>query len=311
MKSKMFLNNVTAIDLAYIDDTGAVIGDSINPKIIVTGDVDPTEKVVVDFSSIKKDIKGIIDAKYSGFDHKLWLVEGYSKYSLSDNPMTPPGVTYVLTPKMSIAAPRDAFKLVKARSEVPQTFIDIAMNCMVFELEDELRIKYPNINLRIELGFDDDFISSPDMDTELHPFRYVHGLKDSTSWGCQNIAHGHLSFLAATANPDANLREVEMCLQSIAAELDGKVFVNNANIFAKHRDFTVIGYTTPRGEFAMSMTSEYVEESALFLDTETTVEYLALFVATKYKDKLEKARVEKLYVSEGLNKGAVIYLEDI
>jgi hypothetical protein len=38
-----------------------------------------TEKVVVDFSTVKKSIKEIIDHKETGFDHKLWVIEGWSK----------------------------------------------------------------------------------------------------------------------------------------------------------------------------------------------------------------------------------------
>src|SRR5574343_1490291 len=83
MKSSIFLSDLTVVDHAYINSQGQVIGGSFNPGFIVSGEVDPVEKVVVDFSTIKKDVKYSIDKHiddyhHNGFDHKIWFIEGYS-----------------------------------------------------------------------------------------------------------------------------------------------------------------------------------------------------------------------------------------
>lgn len=297
MKSKMFLNNVTAIDCAYIDNKGMIIGDSINPLFVVSGEIDEAEKVVVDFSTIKKDIKGVIDAKYSGFDHKLWVIKGYSDCIVEDA-----GLNYVIvSPLLRISVPKDAVKIITG-GEYGE-FIGAARTQVEAELIDELRITYPKVNIDIEVSFDDRFWGNLENQTSMVPFRYVHGLKGSTSWGCQNIAHGHLSFISAKTT---NFRETEMLLHAIAAEIDGSIFVWDQNVTQLTGDGVTLSYDTDRGHFSMEVDSVYAEGNMIILNTETTVEFLAEAIARQYHDSLLAAGVTELYVSEGLNKGAVV-----
>ena len=81
MRSTMFLSDVTVLDHAYIDDSGFIVGGSFHPCFNVSGEIDGTEQVVVDFSAIKKQIKALIDSKETGYDHKLWIIEGFSNIS--------------------------------------------------------------------------------------------------------------------------------------------------------------------------------------------------------------------------------------
>lgn len=307
MKSKMFLNDVTVIDAAYIDDEGRIIGDSVRPKFAVSGNVDEKEGVVVDFSAIKKNIKNIIDAKYSGFDHKLWLIEGYSNYTLADEKTYPANIK-VNTPYVTIDAPKSAFKFIQSTG-VPGDYIGDIMRQLVDELTAELELLYPTVNLEIDLWFGDDFMDNPAMDTSLVPFRYTHGLKNSTSWGCQNIAHGHLSYLAASTTDDANNRAVEMLLHEIASELDKSIFVWGENVTALSPDSVTVEYTSDRGTFKMVVEGSYAATHMLILPTETTVEFLADAIATQYRDLLTAVGVVDLYVSEGLTKGAVVNIQ--
>ena len=52
-----FLTHVSCVDHAYIDNNGCVVGGSFHPNFIIGGTPDPVEKVVVDFSTVKKDVK--------------------------------------------------------------------------------------------------------------------------------------------------------------------------------------------------------------------------------------------------------------
>jgi hypothetical protein len=130
-------------------------------------------------------------------------------------------------------------------------------------------------------------------------FTYSHGLKDSTSWGCNNIAHGHLSYVQiAPANPDTlHLQEV------IASQLDGVVFVNRTNVVEESDDVISLSYTTGRGLFF----ARYQKEANYYivLDTETTIENLVEYIRARYEQELIQAGARFLFVSEGLSKGAL------
>jgi len=293
----MFLNNITAIDHAYIDDQGRIIGGAISPTMFVSGEVDETEKVVVDFSTVKKSIKHIIDAKYSGFDHKIWIIEGYSNCLVYDFGETN---NVIATPLLRIDLPIDAIKMIT----VPFDGVDYKNSVLIQmerELDAELELMHPGVNISVSVDFDESFIGNPQMDTPMMPFRYTHGLKGSTSWGCQNIAHGHLSYLAAATTKPL---ETEMLLQKIAADIDGTIFVWEDNLTFTEEAVTV-SYTTDRGSFEMIINNDYAAECVVPLTTETTVEFLAEAIANQYRDQFVAAGVTQLFVSEGLNKGAV------
>lgn len=301
-KSTMFLNNVTAIDYAYVDEEGRMVGGSVNPTIFVSGDIDPVEAVVVDFSSIKKTIKNIIDAKFSGFDHKLWIIDDYSNAVVNYGPADEKGPNFTInTPLFEMTAPRDAFKFITGQhgDNYKQSVIDQ----MEKELVAELNLDYPNVGIDISLDFDETFWGNSRMDTKMIPFRYAHGLKNSTSWGCKNIGHGHLSYLAASTT---NVLETELLLMTIAADLDKTIFVWEDNMSSEMCEpRLIVSYKTDRGNFEMRITEEYAAVHGIKINTETTIENLAEAIARQYKSELVKAGVLQLFVSEGLNKGAV------
>ena len=111
--AELFLSDLTVVDHAYIDDSGNVVGGSFNPTFYVAGNVDPVEQVVVDFSTIKKDIKNIIDSRLIGFDHKLWVIDGYSNVNtLSWNSLshdTDATQVEIETPTTKLSIPESAY----------------------------------------------------------------------------------------------------------------------------------------------------------------------------------------------------------
>ena len=117
-RSTMFLNDLTVVDHAYIDDNGCIVGGSFNPCFEVSGTPDAVEKVVVDFSTIKHDLKEMIDRhnfvfSKNGFDHKVWIIEGYSNVSMirMEGNSTYSTVT-ITTPAMALTVPGDAVKMI-------------------------------------------------------------------------------------------------------------------------------------------------------------------------------------------------------
>ena len=319
-QATMFLNDLSVVDHAYIDLTGNVVGGSYNPSFLVSGKIDPVEKVVVDFSTIKKTLKKLIDHNDTGFDHKCWVIEGMSKckievdgsvvtdYSLLDSDhFNTTAVVKITTQSLIMTAPKNAFKFIPKLDGYENYCIESSGKWFerylneLFAPDNITVVCNNNVHIHTYLDTDD------------HPaayFTYVHGLKDSTSWGCQNLAHGHLSFIQLQSTSGAEV-ERELALK-IADDLDRTVFINSANIVPStepnEERSTTIRYTTPRGEF-MGLYREHMNgHKVRVLDTETTIEFLIDYIRTTYAAELNAAGVSGLFVSEGLSKGAYVKL---
>lgn len=292
--SSMFLADTTNIDFAYVDDFGRVIGGSFRPKFHVAGQVSEDENVVVDFSAVKKLLKGAIDDKQNGFDHKLWWIHGVSKGTITHAVDESSGESTVTidTPLVNITGPSNIVK------EVADA--NIAGSIKEYLLA-ELDEAYPEVQAELDVWLTSDMDGMPDINTMKVPFRYVHGLRESSSWGCQNIAHGHLSFIAAVSKyPDST----NLVLTQIAAELDTMIFAWSENVVDQSDDSTTIEYVSARGRMRMCTKQDKV----MVLETETTVEHLINAIIGLYGNQLRRSGAVTLYVSEGLSKGAVVTL---
>lgn len=296
--AEMFLSELSVVDHAYINEFGNVVGGSYNPTFFVAGDIDPVENVVVDFSTIKKDIKKIIDCHNTGFDHKLWLIEGYSACDMTIN--TTLNTVLIETPTTQLMMPQDAVKVVyQHSSEFTRGHNDDYIGeAFAAQVQEVLREQYgPSIRV---ICFNNTNIHSPvGSPNSAALFTYVHGLKDSTSYGCQNVSHGHLSFIQSIPSTlvTSNL------ISAIAADLDGVIFINKANVISDDGHIITISYETPRGYFEASYEKESYK--IIVLETETTIEHLVDYIAMRYQRDLTNVGVEVLFVSEGLSKGAV------
>lgn len=313
--SSLFLSDISVVDHAYIDDNGNIVGGSFNPSFLVTGEIDPVEQVVVDFSSVKKQIKETIDAREGGFDHKLWFIKGYSNGSIRISQIENVEYVTIDTPTTKLIVPQNAVTVIDD-PKVP----DYTVNSIGFALQNHvekyLRTLHPHSNIRV-VCINNQNRHYPTKNTESALFRYTHGLKDSTSWGCQNIAHGHLSYIQALdVNNDCS-NEAKLVLDNIASTLDNTVFVMADNIKS-----SIVGprldslslvpkeiqvsYKTDRGMFlAVYKTDAY---KITILETETTIEHIVEWVAATYGDILKQHGCTGLFVSEGLSKGAFVLL---
>lgn len=293
----MFLSQLTILDHAYIDDCGVVVGGSFNPDFLVGGDVDPIEQVVVDFSTVKKDLKGIIDHKEIGFDHKLWFIDGFSQGHYEEYTDTEGAPRIRITTQATfLDVPRNALKIFEADTYSIEAVGTVLGNFV----QEEMRKIYPTIRVTC---FNNIKAHTPtleqDSDVPVSLFTYSHGLKDSTSWGCNNIAHGHLSYVSISpVNPDS-----EHLQDCIARDLDGIVFINKENVVQQDEDTVTVQYTTGRGMFLARY--ELKHNFIAILETETTIEHLVDYVKEAYADHLKHVGAKILFVSEGLSKGAV------
>lgn len=299
-RSTMFLNNVTAIDYSYIDETGWVQGGSLNPHFTVSGEIDPVENVVIDFSTVKKIMKEVIDGKETGFDHKLWFVEAVSQGKVIE---TEDGYR-VETAKVTIEVPKNALKVIPTLDESYHIFDREVGAAIEREVAAELNHLYPTANIEVAVQLKPEFIGSSFTSAGMHPFRYVHGLKNSTSWGCQNIAHGHYSYISADTQDEF---ATNLLLSKIANYFDNAVFIWKEN--CKETDDNIyVHYETERGKFKMVIDKKHPYTKSIFMNEETTVENIVEMIGKQFMNELLEAGVIDLFVSEGLNKGAVYSL---
>ncbi len=297
MKSTMFLNNITCIDHAWVDDMGEINGNSYNLCAEITGEVDETEQVVIDFSGCKKAIKHLVDESEFAIDHRLVIVDGFSDAVLSQ--VEDRLRMQVDTPVFhAVSTVNDWYQVIKP-SELIETDFRIPSDSLYMSyvaeyLEDMLleqlrKQGYPVTHVAVELSESFDLPSWANSHVE---FNYAHGLRSSTSYGCQNIAHGHRSFIAVDQHLNSKGRKV---LKRIAKEMSGYIAWSD-NI----RKEDEVSYKSQRGNFYMR------HENMIVIPTETTVENLANYIATTYEEEFQRMGVQRVWVSEGLSKGSVV-----
>lgn len=282
MKSSIFLRNITVLDHAYIDEYGFVKGRSFHISAIVTGEVESQESVVVDFSRCKKLLKSFIDDKEEGFDHKLWVYTDSNVVSMevSIDQETAQRRTIIDTPYIHIDCPSNAISLVEQTKFTLENY-----------LTKKMQSEFPELNINVAIEFTEDGLTNRGS-----YFSYSHGLKNSSSWGCQNICHGHTSFVEI----DNNGVDEYFLRNDIAEYLNDAVIINRENIVEQTVFNIAIEYqSTDRGRFYVNYK---IPHKWIVFDTETTIEYIIEHVAEEFKDRLKG---KTLYISEGLSKGAI------
>lgn len=315
--SCMFLSNVTLIDAAYVDHEGRARGISVSPLFEVSGAVTEDEQVVIDFSKCRKMLKALIDDKEHGYDHKLWV----DRNDVSQFLTTSAG-TELHTPYFDMLAPRNAYRVTSLypedfhkrdihtqRSSSLRTLLKQVAEDMGQWLTEQLADL--NVIVKVQLprpvGTSTYEMYGTGGYTCRRHFSYTHGLPASSSWGCQNILHGHTSFIDLIGPDDT----IEKLSSQIQDALDNAYFYDSANVnlFGQGTGKLGLSYTTERGLFNLRLhepenTGHPVR--CYPLNCAPTIENIVEWVADRFAQQLEASGVVALAVSEGLWKGAVI-----
>lgn len=319
--STIFLNNLTQIDYAFIHPKNNTLsGGSLNLSVEVTGAIDKYENVVVDFSNIEKYLKESINARESGFDHKLWVLPNHGNKTdinnWNDEWIDKPdkfmtalyshnGRVMVATPKIQIQLPTSAIKICKYDD------YDILTKNIELYLEEQLRFYYlSDFKIKCFLSV---VPTLPYNNSYGHLlFRYTHGLKNSSSWGCQNIAHGHLSWILFTDKFNNYISLSNNFASDLLNTLDNHMFICKDNIAFEDKDYLILEYATfDRGLFTMRLLKNHIKYT--IIDTETTVENLTVWFKDRYSRYIKYMKEKgayNMYFSEGLVKGSCISLYD-
>lgn len=314
------------------------IGYSAAIRANVSGKVDQREQVVVDFGKVKKLIKYLLDTV--GPDHKLLVQSGLPQFQ-TNIPKDQAEITLSLnedntnagTPRAVV--PFDGVfyveydKLFLHMNELNK-YVDAAvghiaklLNNGYGECLDVLKsfdgysgfdydyfvkefggiIGKFKTHLSVDTTQENSHILPLGLATIAALFRYSHGLPKSTSYGCQNLAHGHESVIQIKPSfmiPEDQIRKAFSFLPE-----SGCLYFANQKGMNVGNNLTVQSDT--RGEQSIDLTSGQVQ--VVYLDTDSTIENIIDWVAVQLSINLGllgyRGETFDLYVSEGLQKGAI------
>ncbi len=282
MKSTIFFRDFTNLDCSYIDDKGIIHGSSQLLTCYMTGETTESESVVLDFSKGKKQLKSIIDDKEKGFDHKLVIFED----SLCGIQKLNKNYVKITSPHLELEIPKNAIKQCKS------------FNCITDLVNSEMQRLYPKLKLECKIESN---LKGTGTDGFVKYFNYVHGLKDSSSFGCQNIAHGHLSFVEVFGIYNGVKVSDTRTADDIAAFLNDSILINRKNIIEENNGYIIIQYKScNRGTMKAIIKQPH---KIIVLDSETTIEFITDFISKRFFNQL-KGKI--LRISEGLQKGSEI-----
>lgn len=290
MNNRLILSNVTSIDLAYLHEH-RLKGYSVTPVFEVSGPLNGQEQVVIDFGTCKKRIKEIIDHKFEGWDHKLiWSPDEIVHTEVYRFTRT------IETLQLVVSGPDNAFqRLEYKRGEFESTFLAHLSKVLSESLGLNVKASLPTSDRQFVYSMSS--ANKEGFSWDIQEFSYTHGLQFSSSWGCQNIAHGHRSLVVIGFNsPEAD--ETIALSKSIVDLLDDAYIANrNARIAS-----SVYEYLTPRGWFRLQMLNQKIVE----MDTEPTIENILQYTVHRvYRGSLSSA---VLGISEGRWKGSITTL---
>ncbi|WP_162518332.1 6-carboxytetrahydropterin synthase [Aeromonas veronii] len=289
---KLFVRDLTVIDSSYLCERRGMVGESWLVDIEMSGELNEMS-MLLDFGRVKKLIKSIIDEEV---DHKL-LVPSECPLIHIETLDGDESTVDLLRPGRSIhlRCPSQGFAFIPA----PQVDKESVTRYLLAVLAKRLpgNIKDLSLTLRQE-AITGAF------------YHYSHGLKKHDG-NCQRIAHGHRSPIEIHVDGE---RDQELELNW--AERWGDIYLGteedkvaltelalspraNAQLGEHHCGFK---YVAPQGLFQLAIPSTEVE----MIDTDTTVELLASYIAREVK-KMVGDKFVKIVAYEGVGKGAIAY----
>lgn len=289
---KLFVRDLTVIDSSYLCERRGMVGESWLVDIEMSGELNEMS-MLLDFGRVKKLIKSIIDEEV---DHKL-LVPTECPLIHVETLDGDESTVDLLRPGRSIhlRCPSQGFAFIPA----PQVDKESVTRYLLAVLAKRLpgNIKDLSLTLRQE-AITGTF------------YHYSHGLKKHDG-NCQRIAHGHRSpieiHIDGERDQELELNWAERWGDIYLGTEEDKVALTelalspraNAQLGEHHCGFK---YLAPQGLFQLAIPTAEVE----MIDTDTTVELLACYIAREVK-KMVGDKFVKIVAYEGVGKGAIAY----
>jgi len=290
---KLFVRDLTVIDASYLSAERGMVGESWLVDIELTGTLNEMS-MLLDFARVKKQLKAIIDAEV---DHRLLVPVAASCCQVATAESGYHFVDFLRAGRsLHLSAPSAAFAFIPEES--------ITAASVTRYLHQLIRARLPsNIDgLTIRLR------------PEAIPtafYHYSHGLKKHDG-NCQRIAHGHRSMIELWVDEQRDLAleqewaarwaDIYLGSQEDLVPLEQLQLSPLATEYlgAQHLGFR---YQAPQGDFQLAIAAEETE----LVDTDTTVELLAHYIARQLKPRLAQHLV-RVVAYEGVGKGAIAEL---
>ncbi len=279
----LFIDNLTVIDFAYLDSHRGLVGESWIADIVLAGELDE-QGMVFDFGNVKRTIKRVIDERV---DHRLVVPARSGSLEQTEDQRGSRNLTWRLSDGRHLRhqGPEEAVVFLDSDAVMPSGMSRL--------LEQELKAVLPANVTNVQVDLREELIQGP-------YYHYVHGLKKHRG-NCQRIAHGHRSPICI----DINSRRDTALEQHWAQQWRDIYIGSREDISQTWTDqdgvsYVSFSYDANQGEFSLTLPRERV----WLLDTDTTVELIAAYLADEIKQTRPQDQV-RVKAYEGVGKGAI------
>ncbi|MDE8602958.1 6-carboxytetrahydropterin synthase [Marinomonas sp. RSW2] len=284
---KLFVKNLTHVDLSYFDTERGLLGESWQTDIVLTGKLND-ESMICDFSIVKKHIKKWLD---DHIDHMLAIPAEHVGSSLTK--LTNDRVSFRFdhskenpddSRRFQCDAPTQAICVLPMAKITP----DAAAKWVESQILNLLPAELEAVSVR----FSPEKIDGAE-------YQYSHGLKKHAG-NCQRIAHGHRSTVGIYADGIRN-----DAMEKDWADRWKDIYLGTQEDLDKFieedgRRYHCFSYTSQQGLFELMIDSNQV----YMLDCDTTVESLSAHIANVLAQENPGTHIEA-HGFEGIGKGAI------
>jgi len=279
--ARLFVNRLTVIDASSLHPQRGLLGESWIVDIELAGTLD-SQGMVLDFSEVKRQVKALIDRE---FDHRLLVPADYPGCRLQQS-----------ADECRIEFTLESGAILRHRSPaeaiatIPVETID--GDSLARSIAQRLHPLLPTNVEQLTLQLRQEEIDGAS-------YRYSHGLRKHQG-NCQRIAHGHRSAIRIERN---GCRDRELEQQWATRWHD--IYIASRDDLQRRFDENAVAmlafaYQAPQGRFELELPAERCQ----LIDTESTVENLARYIAEQLKAAHPESRF-RVQAFEGVDKGAI------
>ena len=276
---KLFVDDLTHIDVSYLDANRGLVGESWIAGMVLTGNLND-QSMICDFGIVKRNAKNWLD---DFIDHRLVVPTKMKGMHVSQHDeLTTVRFPHPRGGEFICSAPDEAFCFIEAE--------EISFQSVSRWLESQLNDTIPGDINKLKMNLSTELIGGAF-------YHYSHGLKKHDG-NCQRIAHGHRSkieiYIDGTRQPE---------LEKSWAKNWKDIYVgtkedlhNTKNI--EGVDHNHYQYETMQGKFSLTLPTSACYD----IDTDTTVEQISNHIANAF---LESGHSVTVKAYEGIGKGAI------
>lgn len=274
---KLFVKNLTNVDFSYLDAKRGMMGESWLAQLELDGSLN-SQGMICDFGVVKSRVRDWLDTYV---DHRL-VVPMLNKQANMQVAEENLALTWLYSDAQELVcnAPAEAFSQVNTETITPES---LALWC-----ESQLFALFGDEIQGLSLSFVPEKIEGAF-------YHYSHGLQQHEG-NCQRIAHGHRSCIEiyVDGQRDAELE------QDWADQWQDIYLGTQAHLVTQEQGYNFYEYTAPQGRFSLKLPTERCDD----LETETTVEQIALHIAAVLRKRYPEKEIQ-VRAYEGIGKGAI------